>query len=153
MNNACTTRTYGYNAATSRTALVAYNPGTGGACQTTTAASNTTWTYDTAERLTTAGNAYDSLGRATTVPAADTGNPGGGNLTASYHVTDLVCTITQDGRTTTYTLDAGGERIRGWTDAPPVRRVGRGGGDAGVASSDAGRSRGNWADRLVPRVD
>ncbi|MER7283349.1 RHS repeat-associated core domain-containing protein [Dactylosporangium sp. NPDC000244] len=116
VNNACTTRAYAYNTATDRTSLATYNPGTGGACQTTTAASTSTWSYDTSGRFTSAGYVYDSLGRATTVPAVDTGNAGGGNLTAGYHVTDLVSTITHAGRTTTYTLDATGERIRGWSD-------------------------------------
>ncbi|MEU7871931.1 RHS repeat-associated core domain-containing protein [Dactylosporangium sp. NPDC049140] len=115
--NACTTRVYGYNTATDRTSLATYNPGSGGACQSTTAAGTTAWTYDSADRLTSTGYVYDVLGRATTVPAADTSNPGGGNLTAGYHVTDLVRTITQAGRTTTYTLDVGGERVRGWTDS------------------------------------
>jgi RHS repeat-associated protein len=116
VNNACTTRAYAYNAATSRTSLTTYAPGAAGACQTTTVAGSRAWTYDTADRLTTAGYVYDTLGRATTVPATDTGNPGGGSLTAGYHVTDLVRAITQNGRTTTYTLDTGGERVRGWSD-------------------------------------
>ncbi len=52
------------------------------------------------------------LGRTTTVPAADTQQPGGGNLTAVYHVSDMVRSITHYGRTTTYTLDVDDERIR-----------------------------------------
>jgi RHS repeat-associated protein len=35
--------------------LAAYNPGTAGVCQTATAAGSRTWTYDTADRLTSAG--------------------------------------------------------------------------------------------------
>jgi RHS repeat-associated protein len=67
-------------------------------------------------RATTTGYAYDVLGRSTTVPAAHTTNPAGGNLTVTYHSTDLVRSIVHNGRTTTYTLDVDDERIRSWTD-------------------------------------
>ncbi|NES15310.1 MULTISPECIES: RHS repeat-associated core domain-containing protein, partial [Micromonospora] len=112
----CTTRDYGFSTSSNRTSLTEYAPATDGACQTTTVASSQTWTYDTADRVNTSGYAYDALGRTTTVPAVDTGNPEGGDVTATYHVTDLIDTITQNGRTTDYTLDVTGERIRSWTD-------------------------------------
>ncbi|WP_192580498.1 DNRLRE domain-containing protein [Micromonospora sp. ALFpr18c] len=112
----CTTRSYGFSASANRNTLAEYAPGTDGACQTTTPASTRTWTYDTADRTSTTGYVYDALGRTTTVPGVDTGNPAGGNVTATYHVTDLVDTVTQNGRTTDYTLDVSGERFRSWTD-------------------------------------
>ena len=112
----CTTRAYAYDPTSNRTGLTEYAPASNGGCQTSTAASAQTWTYDTAERVNTAGYTYDTLGRTTTVPAADTGNPAGGKATITYHATDRVDTITQDGRTTDYLFDVDGERIRSWTD-------------------------------------
>ncbi|MFG2040558.1 RHS repeat-associated core domain-containing protein [Dactylosporangium sp. NPDC048998] len=115
----CTTRAYRFADPKShnRTSLTEYSPDpTGGGCQTSTPDSTRSWTYDTADRITTPGTVYDALGRTTTVPAADTANPAGGNVTIGYHHTDLVKSISQGGRTTDYTLDVGGERVRSWTD-------------------------------------
>jgi len=112
----CATRVYAFNAATDRTGLTSYNPATDGTCQTTTAVSATIWTYDSADRVNTAGYVYDTLGRTTTLPAADTQNPAGGNLTSGYHTNDLVRSLTQNGVTNTYTLDVDNHRIRSWTD-------------------------------------
>lgn len=115
----CTTRVYGFADPKShnRTSLIEYSADpTSGGCQTTTATSTRTWAYDGADRLTTTGTAYDALGRTTTVSATDTVNAAGGDTTVTYHVTDLVKSINQAGRTTDYTLDADGRRIRSWTD-------------------------------------
>ncbi|MEU7587300.1 RHS repeat-associated core domain-containing protein [Micromonospora sp. NPDC049230] len=112
----CTTRSYGFSTSSNRTSASAYGPGTDGVCQTSTPASSRTWTYDTADRVNTAGYAYDALGRTTTVPAIDTAVTSGANATITYHSTDLVDTITQGGRTTDYVLDVTGERVRSWTD-------------------------------------
>ncbi len=112
----CVTRTYGFSPATDRTSSAEYGPAADGSCQSTTPASTRTWTYDTANRVTSAGYAYDALGRTTTVPAIDTGAPAAGDVTATYHADDLVDTVTQGGRTTDYTIDVTGERVRSWTD-------------------------------------
>ncbi|MFR9779352.1 RHS repeat-associated core domain-containing protein, partial [Micromonospora sp. MS34] len=112
----CVTRSYGFSASSNRKSVAEYAPASDGTCQTTTAASSRTWTFDTADRVNTAGYVYDALGRTTTVPGVDTGNPGGGNVTVAYHATDLVDTITQNGRTTDYAVDVTGERVRSWTD-------------------------------------
>ncbi|MFC9691851.1 DNRLRE domain-containing protein [Kribbella sp. NPDC056951] len=112
----CVTRTYEFSTATDRTSSSEYGPAADGSCQTTTPAASRTWTYDTANRVTTAGYAYDALGRTTTLPAIDTGAPAAGNVTATYHADDLVDTVTQGSRTTDYTVDVTGERIRSWTD-------------------------------------
>ena len=111
----CTTRTYGFDSASNRTSYNSYAPADGGDCQTTAASVSKTSTYDTADRATTTGYTYDALGRTTTVPSADTGNAAG-DLTATYHVNDLVRTLTQAGTTTTYTLDVNQDRVRSWTD-------------------------------------
>jgi len=80
----------------------------------------TSHAYDSADRLTTgpdtgsgpAGSyTYDALGRATTIPAGDTRNgSSAGDLTLSYYDSDAAHTITQNGQTTTYTLDAADRR-------------------------------------------
>ncbi|MER7334191.1 MULTISPECIES: DNRLRE domain-containing protein [unclassified Micromonospora] len=112
----CTTRTYAFSTASNRASTTTYAPGSDGACQSTAAAGTRSWSYDTADRVTSTGYGYDALGRTTTVPAADTAVPASGNLTVAYHVTDLVDRITQGARTTDYTLDVTGNRIRSWTD-------------------------------------
>ncbi|WP_426513192.1 RHS repeat-associated core domain-containing protein [Dactylosporangium sp. McL0621] len=113
-SGSCTTRVYGFNAGYDRISLAAYDPGTGGVCQSTIAATTATWSYDTADRVTNAGYTYDVLGRTANVPAADGG--GSGAITAAYHVNDLVRSITQGSRTTTYTLDTELDRIRSYSD-------------------------------------
>ncbi|GAA1693229.1 hypothetical protein GCM10009745_43420 [Kribbella yunnanensis] len=112
----CVTRVYGFSAATDRDDVKEYGPAADGSCQTTSPASSKSWTYDAASRVTNTGYVYDALGRTTTVPAGDTGTPAAGNLTATYQADDLVDTITQGGRTTDYTIDVMGERIRSWSD-------------------------------------
>jgi RHS repeat-associated protein len=114
---ACTTRSYGFDTDSNRTSSASYSPGSGGACQTATATTSMTSTYDIADRLQPAGThtglVYDAFGRITTLPGADTGNKGAA-ATLSYHVNDLVRSITQNGLTQTFTLDATG-RIGNWT--------------------------------------
>ncbi|QNE17775.1 DNRLRE domain-containing protein [Kribbella qitaiheensis] len=112
----CVTRVYGFSTATDRTSSTEYGPAADGSCQTASPAAGRTWTYDTANRVNTTGYVYDALGRTTKVPAIDTGAPAGGDVTATYHANDLVDTISQGGRSTDYTIDVTGERVRSWTD-------------------------------------
>lgn len=112
----CTTRRYDFDAATNRTSQVAYGPGTGGACQTTTASATQGWSYDSADRTSSTGYTYDALGRTLTQPAADSAVSGGADSTMTYHVNDMVRSITKGTRTTTYTLDVVPNRIRSWID-------------------------------------
>ncbi|MBR7826249.1 hypothetical protein KDK95_08050 [Actinospica sp. MGRD01-02] len=107
----CTTRDYTYDADTNRTSLTTYAAASSGACQTTTASTAESYTYDAADRLesttesgTTSTYAYDTQGDVTTTPSADAG--GSGDLTATYYANGLVDTQTQAGVTDTYTLDA-----------------------------------------------
>ncbi|WP_144022737.1 ricin-type beta-trefoil lectin domain protein [Asanoa hainanensis] len=116
VNGECTTRAYGYDNATNRTSTTTYAPDSGGTCQITSPSASTTKTFDAADRITTGGTGYDALGRTTTVAAEDTTNAGGGQITVSYHHTNLVRSITQGSRSTIYTLDVTKERIRTWTD-------------------------------------
>ena len=122
----CATRVYGFDAtaagrASDRTSLNTYDPAVDGSCQTSTPSTTSAWTYDTADRLNTPGYVYDSLGRTTTVPAADTQVPDGGDLAVTYAVNDKVQTVTQGaGATATYVLDVDNQRIRSWVDSNGV---------------------------------
>jgi RHS repeat-associated protein len=108
----CDTRTYAFNSASDRTGLTEYPAAADGGCQSGTGGSSTTWTYDTADRSTTSGYAYDALGRAGTVPASDLQNGDNGSEVVSYFANDLAATLTQAGTSTTYTLDPNGKRYR-----------------------------------------
>jgi RHS repeat-associated protein len=99
----CTTRSYSYDANSNRTKLTTRSPGAEGACDTTSAGTVQNYSYDTADRLIGGGIVYDSLGRITSLPEA---YAGGGALTVSYYVNDLVRSQTQGGLTNTYELDA-----------------------------------------------
>jgi len=55
-------------------------------------------TYDTADRVTTSGYAYDALGRTTTVPKVDTdqaSDASAGNLAVTYFADDMVKSLQQ----------------------------------------------------------
>jgi RHS repeat-associated protein len=110
----CTMNHYAFDDATNRTGKTTYGP-VSGDCTDENPTAERTWTYDTASRVTDSGYTYDTLGRTLTVPSTDTTNAGG-SVTLTYHADDLVDTITQNGRTTDYTLDVTGGRIRSWTD-------------------------------------
>lgn len=106
----CTTRDYTYDADTNRTSLVSYGAASGGACQSTTAATTEDYSYDAADRLesttesgATGNYSYDTQGDVTTTPSVDAG--GSGNLTATYYANGMLDTQTQAGTTDTYTLD------------------------------------------------
>jgi RHS repeat-associated protein len=104
----CTTRAYAFEGTagknSNRTAKTVRAPKEGGACDTTSAGTKTSYSYDTADRLIGEGTTYDSLGRITSLPSKYSG---GGTLTSSYYVNDLTRSQTQDGLTNTYYLDAG----------------------------------------------
>jgi RHS repeat-associated protein len=112
----CATRVYGFDTASNRTALTEYGPAEGGACQTATGAWSRTWTYDTADRVNTAGYGYDALGRTLTQPGADSAVTGGGVAQTTYHTNDMVRTISQNDRSATYTLDPVANRVRSWQE-------------------------------------
>ncbi len=102
---------YGRNDAnTNRTSLVTTagaalaSPTATALCDLTGATPVTvTSTYDAADRATGTGYTYDTLGRTTALPAAAVS--GGNPLTVGYATNDMVATLTQAGRTKTYTLD------------------------------------------------
>ncbi|MFT4165094.1 MAG: RHS repeat-associated core domain-containing protein [Microlunatus sp.] len=105
----CQTNTYTFDANGNRTSQKSAEPGSGGAC-TLTGATTTTRAYDAADRPTTGGNGtgsytYDQLGRQTKIPAADAPHDDLGDIDLAYYDTDAIKTITQDGTTTSFTLD------------------------------------------------
>lgn len=117
----CTTRVYGYDTDSNRTSLTSYPPDTGGTCSTNTTPTTTTSSFDEADRLTTTGYVYDTLGRTTTVPAGDAQGIGvnaavTGDVTVGYYVNDLIATQAQDTATRTYTLDPTQNRVASFTD-------------------------------------
>lgn len=114
----CHTRTYSFDTASNRTNRTYYEPGTNGACQTTTPKAVSPHTYDTVGRPTDAGYTYDNLGRTRTLPAIDTNaNQGAAPspLSLTYAADDMVKSMTQTANTgwwgatekwtTNYTLD------------------------------------------------
>jgi hypothetical protein len=99
----CTTRLYGYDEESNRTTLTKRESGTE-ACATE--GGSTEWhTYDTANRPTDPGIAYEALGNTTTLPAADAG---GNALTSSYYVDGQVASQTQSEKTIDYRYDPAG---------------------------------------------
>jgi RHS repeat-associated protein len=111
----CTTRTYGYDAESNRTALRSYpdaggQPDTGN-CSTSTSPAVYASGYDQADRLTNTGYVYDLFGRTTTDPYP----PSGSSVTVGYYVNDLVASETVGSTTRSYALDPA-RRVRSWTD-------------------------------------
>lgn len=110
----CTVRDYGFNADSNRTGLTTHDPNpTDGSCDPASTGTTVTRSYDSADRLTDSGYAYDSFGRITTVPAVDAG---GNDITATYFANDLVHSLTQNGTTRTWTLDPS-RRFETWSDS------------------------------------
>ena len=111
---ACVTRKYGFDRNDNRTSKATAPAAADGSCSNSGATTQTR-AFDTADRPTTGTNGvgsytYDQLGRATTVPASDAPNPSDGNITLGYYGNDLVRSITQGTRSTTFTLDASDRR-------------------------------------------
>jgi RHS repeat-associated protein len=105
----CTIRSYGFDQNSNRMALNTKVPDANGDCQPGAAGVQKSYSYDTADRLTASGVAYDSFGRMTSVPAA---HSGGGVLSYTYHANDQVRTVSQDGVSKTYSLDPAGRHYR-----------------------------------------
>ncbi|MDQ0904282.1 RHS repeat-associated protein [Streptomyces canus] len=72
---------------------------------TSTGATTTSYSYDSADRLTTSGTVYDALGRTTTQASG---------ATIGYYVNDLVRQQTKDSNRQTWSLD-GASRLAAWT--------------------------------------
>ncbi|WP_405477583.1 RHS repeat-associated core domain-containing protein [Streptomyces canus] len=110
----CTTRSYTYDADSNRTEVSTAAPAADGSCQTTST-QNEYHSYDTADRLTDTGYAYDTQGDITTTPSVDAGNAG--DLTATYYANDMLASQAEAGRTMTWQLDPMGVRFGSYTDS------------------------------------
>jgi RHS repeat-associated protein len=97
----CTTRVYTYDEETNLTALATHPPGTGGVCSSEGGGSET-HSYDSANRLTDTGVAYDPFGDITKLPAADAG---GTELQSTFYGDGQLATQTQGAQSIAYDLD------------------------------------------------
>jgi RHS repeat-associated protein len=108
----CTRASYTFDSGSAgdsnRTSKTLKTSAAGGACGTGSTTTRT-WTYDAADRVTNAGWEYDLFGRATAVPAPDSG--GTGAFTASYFADDRIKTAELDGRVRSTTRDGSGRAV------------------------------------------
>lgn len=121
-SGAACTRSYAFDVNSNRVALTqtASAGAPAGTCPATVPAGDS-YGYDTADRLQPIGARgalrYDALGRTRTLPSVDTIGAGG-DVGIDYYVDDLVASMTQAGKTTTFGLDAAARRtVRTDTDA------------------------------------
>ncbi|MGC0328023.1 RHS repeat-associated protein [Streptomyces sp. SAI-170] len=104
VDSVCTRRSYAWDKHSNRTSVTTAAGVPGLECPTT-GGTTVTSTYDTADRKTDSGYAYDTFGRATSVP---------GEGTLSYYLNDLVRQQVLGNQRQTWALDAT-RRIRSWT--------------------------------------
>ncbi|MEV0449101.1 DNRLRE domain-containing protein [Streptomyces sp. NPDC050600] len=104
VESVCTTRSYGFDKSTNRTSLTTASAAQGADC-TTDGGTTRTSTYDSANRITNTGYAYDAFGRTTSVP--DHGAIG-------YYANDLAYEQTAGRKRQTWQLDAA-HRFRSFT--------------------------------------
>lgn len=97
----CVTRKYSYDEEGNRLSLATIPAGAKGECASS-GGTTESHTYDSANRLTDAGVAYNAFGDTTALPAADAGEQ---ELTSKYFVDGQVASQTQGGLTIGYTLD------------------------------------------------
>jgi RHS repeat-associated protein len=97
----CTTRVYALDEETNILSLTTRAPGSEGKCASEggTAVNHS---YDTANRLTDSGVAYDAFGDITKLPAGDAG---GAELTSTFYADETLASQTQSGETIGYYLD------------------------------------------------
>ncbi|WP_327064689.1 DNRLRE domain-containing protein [Kitasatospora sp. NBC_01302] len=99
----CTTRSYAFDRNSNRTALATATAPRGQECGTDGATTQTS-SYDSADRITNAGYAYDAFGRTTALPGS----------TLGHYSTDLVQQQVSGGNRQTWALDSA-MRFRSWT--------------------------------------
>lgn len=97
----CVTRIYAFDEETNITSLTTRPPGGEGKCATE-GGTATNHSYDTANRLTDTGIAYDTFGDITKLPAADAG---GAEVMSTYYVDETLASQSQAGETIGYYLD------------------------------------------------
>ena len=103
----CTTRIYAYDEDINRTSLTTREPTSEGKCATEGGKAQE-HKYDTADRLTDPGIAYNPFGDITTLPAADAEESAAHALTNTYYTDNQVASQTQNEQTIGYNLDPAG---------------------------------------------
>ncbi|MFC4243545.1 RHS repeat-associated core domain-containing protein [Gryllotalpicola reticulitermitis] len=121
----CTTRAYTFDADSNRVKLDNYAAASDGTCTTQSTDTGTSSTFDQADRITNPGYAYDTLGRTTTVPAADASGIGSfatatGALTLGYYANDMTASESQDGQSVSFGLDPLLDRVVSTTNGSTV---------------------------------
>jgi RHS repeat-associated protein len=106
----CTTRIYTYDEDTNRTSLTTRESSTE-KCATTESGKIQEHTYDTADRLTDPGVAYNTFGDITTLPASDAEASGAYELTSTYYTDNQVASQKQSEQTIGYNLDPAGRTL------------------------------------------
>jgi RHS repeat-associated protein len=147
----CALRAYTFNNASDRTQLTSYGPDANGNCNDGNPATNQTWTYDEADRVTNTGYTYDALGRTLTTPGADTiGGASAGAVSNTYYANDLARTITQGTTTTTYSLDPTALRFRSYSTVANGSTVSHTNHYSDESDSPTWISEGTWYTRVIP---
>jgi RHS repeat-associated protein len=103
-DSACTRHDYTFDNNSNRTALATMTSDVSAAC-TSTGATTTSYSYDSADRLVTSGTVYDAFGRTTTQASG---------TAIGYYANDLVRQQTSGASRQTWGLDAAG-RLATWT--------------------------------------
>ncbi|MFE4637095.1 DNRLRE domain-containing protein [Streptomyces sp. NPDC056773] len=99
----CTTRTYAFDTRSNRTAETTAAGAPGAPCPVS-GGTTVNHTYDSADRITDSGYAYDALGRTTALPGT----------AVDYYTSNLVRRQTTGSKRQTWELDAS-QRFRSWT--------------------------------------
>ncbi|MGW0955774.1 polymorphic toxin-type HINT domain-containing protein [Streptomyces sp. NPDC002545] len=100
----CTRRVYGFDKHSNRTSVTTAASAPGQDCPLTGGTAKT-HTYDSADRITDSGYAYDAFGRTTALP---------GGVSVGYYANDLAHQQTANNKRQTWQLDAN-LRFRSWT--------------------------------------
>lgn len=97
-DSTCTTRAYGFDATSNRTAVNTFSSDASGACQSSKASASRAWSYDDASRHADPGYSFDGLGRTRTIPAIDTvanADSKASTLSVGYYANDMAESLTQ----------------------------------------------------------
>jgi streptogramin lyase len=144
----CKVRLYGHDEESNRTTFTTREPNSEKGCATE--GGRTEWhTYDTANRITDPGVAYETFGNTTELPASDAG---GSTLTSEYYVDNQVYKQEQNGEKVEYKLDPEGRTLetisKGNTAATVVSHYDGSGGALAWTSEEAGKK---WT-RNIPGI-
>ncbi len=113
----CTTRIYAYDEDTNRTSLTTRESSTEKCA--TEGGKTQEHTYDTADRLTDTGIAYNTFGDITTLPANDAEESAAHALTNTYYTDNQVASQTQNEQTIGYNLDPTGRTLETVSSGKP----------------------------------